>query len=101
MLRDVSENKLTELNPEIGDLQCLTRLDLHTNNLVTVPPEIGKLSRLQHLSLHLNLLEGLPPEIGGWVAGCRDTQGISRFFFGPTTIFLIFQTTKIGDVSPL
>jgi hypothetical protein len=47
--RDVSENKLTEVCPEIGQLQSLTRLDLHTNLLKGLPPSIGQLTRVKHL----------------------------------------------------
>lgn len=45
----MSENKLTEVCPEIGQLQSLTRLDLHTNMLRGLPATIGLLTRVKHL----------------------------------------------------
>lgn len=48
-VRDVSENKLTEVCPEIGQLPSLTRLDLHTNQLKELPPAIGNLTAMKHL----------------------------------------------------
>lgn len=45
----MSENKLTEVCPEIGQLPSLTRLDLHTNQLKELPPAIGNLTAMKHL----------------------------------------------------
>ncbi len=59
MLRNI-----TELPPEIGQLQNLTTLDLYGNQLSTLPPEIGQLQNLIKLGLIKNQLSTLPPEIG-------------------------------------
>ena len=61
---DLSKNKLTHLQVEIGQLKQLTRLDLHNNKLTHLPVEIGKLTLLTKLDLSFNQLTHLPIEIG-------------------------------------
>ena len=61
---DLSNIGLTELPPEIGNLNNLEVLALWANYLTTLPPEIGQLSNLQWLGLGINQLTTLPPEIG-------------------------------------
>jgi len=55
---------LSELPPEIGDLQKLQCLYLDMNILTALPPEIGRLHSLQKLYASRNKLSKLPPEIG-------------------------------------
>ena len=59
-----SFNQLTALPPEIGKLTTLQKLDCSDNRLATLPPEIGKLSMLQGLWCSFNQLTSFPPEIG-------------------------------------
>jgi Leucine-rich repeat (LRR) protein len=61
---DLSDNQLSQLPPEIGQLSSLQTLDLGNNQLSALPPEIGNLSSLQMLDLLGNQLSALPPEIG-------------------------------------
>ncbi len=57
-------NELSQLPPEIGQLNNLTTLNLRFNALSQLPPEIGQLANLTHLDLRFNALSQLPPEIG-------------------------------------
>lgn len=54
---DLSENKLEDLPPQVGDCTSLTRLDLHTNKLQALPWQISKLTNLKQISLHCNELK--------------------------------------------
>jgi internalin A len=63
-LLQLDSNSLHTLPPEIGLLQNLYELIVTDNQLITLPPEIGELSHLQFLSLTSNQLTVLPPEIG-------------------------------------
>lgn len=57
-------NQLSQLPSEIGQLQALQSLDLGKNQLNHLPFEIGRLQALQLLDLYENQFSHLPPEIG-------------------------------------
>ena len=61
---NLSFNQLKSLPPEIGQLHSLKELDLKFNKFSRLPSEIGQLSALQELKLSFNQLNNLPPEIG-------------------------------------
>lgn len=54
---------LTELPPEIGQLENLETLRVEGNQLTSLPAEIGNLHNLTVLSLGVNQLSSLPSEI--------------------------------------
>ncbi len=54
---------LSELPPEIGQLDTLRTLYLYHNQLRLLPPEIGQLSALEELVIGNNQLRWLPSEI--------------------------------------
>ena len=56
--------KLTELPPEMCDLQQLNTLLLDMHKIEKVPADIKKLENLKTLSLARNQISTLPPEIG-------------------------------------
>ncbi len=60
----LSDNQLSTLPPEIGELKNLKELNLGSNKLSTLPPEIGEFKNLTTLHLSDNQLSTLPPEIG-------------------------------------
>ncbi len=61
---DVGQNQLTELPSEIGQLTNLASLSLDNNRLTSLLPEIGQLTNLTDLTLFENQLTSLPAEIG-------------------------------------
>ena len=60
----LSENKLTELPAEIGDLRELRTLIVTYNQLVGLPTSVQRLTKLEELYLYGNKLTELPAEIG-------------------------------------
>lgn len=60
----VSNNELTSLPPEIGELINLTECDLSQNQLTEIPPEIVHWKNLRRLDISDNQLTEIPSEIG-------------------------------------
>ncbi|MEM7055697.1 MAG: leucine-rich repeat domain-containing protein [Bacteroidota bacterium] len=61
----MSQNKkLTSLDPAIGQLTSLKKLDLSYNELTSLPPEFEQLASLEELMLSGNPLTWLPVAIG-------------------------------------
>ncbi len=63
ILLDLSELKLTQLPPEIGQLSNLKELRVFLNPLTELPATIGQLRNLKKLFLNGNPLQTPPPEI--------------------------------------
>ena len=61
---DCSNNRLTSLPSELGNLTNLTRLSCSTNQLTSLPSELGNLTNLTRLSCSTNQLTSLPSELG-------------------------------------
>lgn len=59
---DLSNLKIKEISPEIGEFYNLRVLNLHNNQLTKLPVEIGKLRNLSTLNLNKNQLTVLPSE---------------------------------------
>ena len=64
---DLTDNRLTQLPAEIGNLVNLKALYLYENRLTQLPAEIGQLVNLKVLNLSNNRLTHLPVEIWGLV----------------------------------
>jgi len=60
---DLSENQLTELPTELGELTQLQELDLAGNQLTGMPSWLGKLRRLRRLDLRNNQFAEAPKEL--------------------------------------
>jgi len=67
ILLNCSEEHLTVLPPEIGQLINLQIFYCHRNQLTVLPQEIGNLINLQQLDCYSNQLTVLPPEIGNLI----------------------------------
>jgi internalin A len=61
---DLSGKGLTELPPEIGQLDQLTSLLVYNNRLTSLPPQIVQLTSLTVLNVARNELTSLPASIG-------------------------------------
>ncbi|MCI5129511.1 MAG: GTPase, partial [Candidatus Electrothrix sp. AUS3] len=57
------DNQLTELLPKIVQLEQLIELDLSYNQITSLPPQIAQLSKLELLWLHGNPLTSPPYEL--------------------------------------
>ncbi|MEL6492998.1 MAG: COR domain-containing protein [Cyanobacteria bacterium J06621_3] len=60
---DLSRLGLTEVPPEVCQLQGLTQLKLYGNQLTVLPLEVFQLQNLTELNLNRNQLTALPPEV--------------------------------------
>jgi len=61
---DVSNNALTTIPDEIGELKNLVRLNLSGNKLTTLPASIGNLVNLESLDIKSNEISNLPDDVG-------------------------------------
>jgi hypothetical protein len=61
---NLSKNNLVSLPAEVQRLSQLKMLNLSHNNLTGLPAEIGQLSELEYLEVAYNKLTGLPYELG-------------------------------------
>ena len=59
-----SQNKLTSLPVQIGELKCLSSLNLSNNSISALPAQLTHCSALTILDLSHNQLETLPNNIG-------------------------------------
>ena len=62
-LKPLNEDKLTEIPPEVFELEHLAYLSLSDNNISHIPDSISKLKNLRTLSLNGNKFEHLPESI--------------------------------------
>lgn len=61
----LSDNLITSIPPEIGNLTTLTSLNLNNNLLPSLPAALGNLTNLQSLSINNNALTALPAALAG------------------------------------
>lgn len=61
---DLSNNRITQLPPWIGQLEQLEILRLGRNRLSGIGKEVTRLKQLKYLDLGMNQIEALPFEIG-------------------------------------
>lgn len=59
----ITDAKLKELHPSIGDLDKLCLLVLTNNKLTSLPSEIGKLKNLEFMNIKGNCIQHIPSEI--------------------------------------
>ena len=82
-LRELSctENSIESLPAEIGNCTSLQKINVGSNRIVGIPPEIGNLKKLTHLDVRHNAITKIPPEIKGctslthlWLWGNKLTE---------------------------
>jgi len=97
---DLSDNELTVLPLEIGQLSNLTELDLSYNQLTALPPTIAQLTNLLVLNLSGNQLTGLPSEISQLTHLKKlmlgDVFGGNQFISLPPAISQLNNLTVLG-----
>jgi Leucine-rich repeat (LRR) protein len=59
----ITDAKLKELHPSIGDLDKLCLLVLTNNKITSLPSEIGKLKNLEFINIKGNNIKHIPTEI--------------------------------------
>ena len=59
----ITDAKLTDIHPSIGDLTNLEIVALTNNKIKSIPKEIGKLKKLSFINLSGNKIEEIPDEI--------------------------------------
>ena len=89
-------NQLRLLPPEIGRLRALTYLNLRCNDLTTIPHEIGQLTALNSLSIDRNRLTALPPEIGQLTVLSSLSLGNNHLTTLPSEIIQLTALTSLG-----
>lgn len=85
----ITDAKLKELHPSIGDLDKLCLLVLTNNKLTSLPSEIGNLKNLEFMNIKGNCIQHIPSEIskldrqnGGSlyrIAVDRDAIGVENY----------------------
>jgi hypothetical protein len=90
-----SDQGLTTLHADVGNLRSLTSLDVSNNLLHGLPDEIGELIELQALDCSKNALRDLPSSVGRLVA--LETLDASRNLLTrlPSTICALSALTTL------
>ncbi|MFM5896156.1 MAG: leucine-rich repeat domain-containing protein, partial [Dolichospermum sp.] len=57
---DLSNNQISSLPREIGQLTNLQSLNIYNNQISSLPPEIGQLTNLQSLNIYNNQISSFP-----------------------------------------
>jgi len=68
---DLSNNQITEIPPEIGQLTHLEILRLYGNEITEIPPELGQLTNLEYFYLSNNQITEIPPDLFGEVSKAK------------------------------
>ena len=97
----LDNNQIKTLEPGIGDLAHLQKLQIRCNNVDAVPESIGRLQRLQILDLSNNDLATLPATIwqcGELISLNASSNLMTEFPDAPLTV--IAPTTLDGALAP-
>ncbi|GMH97099.1 hypothetical protein TrST_g4169 [Triparma strigata] len=60
---DISNNRLTRISPDMGELLGLVKLNISNNKILKLPAELEDLTALTHLDMSHNLLRTYPPTL--------------------------------------
>lgn len=89
---NISDTNLEIVPKDIGNLNNLSNLVLHSNKICSIPDTIGQLSKLKFLDLSRNNLENVPEQIS-------DLQQLSTLNLGSNSLSKIptlKKNTKLG-----
>ncbi|KAK4363368.1 hypothetical protein RND71_018609 [Anisodus tanguticus] len=76
-------DKIEWLPLSLGNLESLTKLDLHSNQIINLPDSFGELLNLTDLDLHANRLKSLPASFVNLVNLMDLDLGSNRFAHFP------------------
>lgn len=93
-LIEIAKTGLTLLSPQLGNMENMANLLIHTNNLTSVPEQIGQLKHLKNLNLSNNKLTELPQSL----KNCKELFTINLSGNQLTSLFPVGDLVKLAVI---